>query len=255
MKVTHTREIAYSDVDAAFRLKQSAVCRYFQEAAARHAALAGDRMVEARRRGTVWAFHKLAARVHAAPAFGDRVEVVTWSRGVTEFKAFREFEIRAAAGGLLVAGTSVWAYVDVVRGRIVRVPENVGETYTHEPDRALDFDVDAWRGDARFPPAASVALSTRSGDFDTNGHMNNSVYLDLAETAWRRGGAAAPGPATASAAGPAVTGWRIQFQRGVEPAVDAVTVHLGAPAAAGLPFNFRIESAGQANACGELHIG
>jgi hypothetical protein len=102
------------------------------------------------------------------------------------------------------------------------------------PERAAQFPVGeaaVFRPDLdqlRFTPpaagAAGTAVSLRYSDFDGNGHLNNTAYLDCLQTALARGGFS-PHPA----------GIEIQFMKEVAPAVEAVQVTLE-PRGPGIAF-------------------
>lgn len=224
MKVSDNRVVKYSEVDAGFRLRLSWACRWFQEVAGRHAEQAGEPLREMRESGFAWILHRLAVRVMRLPELERAVEVVTWSRGIRDFKAFRDFVVQANGEPLLL-GSSVWVHINHREGRVVRPGPDVATRYTTEPDCALPEDLDRWRPDARLAETVALPLATRACDFDSNGHLNNATYVDLVETAlWRATGTPA-----------VLRDLRIQFDRGIPPVQDTVTVGL-APAGSGWKF-------------------
>ena len=181
MKFHLERAIDYFDVDPRFCLKLGALFRYFQEAAVMHSERVGigsRRLVDG---GRVWLLNKIAAEIVRYPEYGETVTVTTWSRGAKGFKAFRDFVVSAGDRRLAVA-TSVWLYFDMNRKRIVRVPEDLMAAYTMETAVALDVDLEAWKPETGFEPDTDLEITTRSGDFDPLGHVNNSLYFDYLET-------------------------------------------------------------------------
>lgn len=215
MKITCQHHVEISAVDARFQLRLSGLFRYFQEAAAAHAALAGQPMREMRERGRAWIIHKFAIEVTDYPAFGAQAEVQSWSRGARDFKAFRDFTV-AVEGKSAAVAASIWVNLDVTANRVCRVTEAELAPYTQELERALEFDLERWRPDGKFVPTFELGISTRPCDFDANGHMNNAVYIDLLETALARHGHGAG----------RISRLLVQFDRGVPPDQESVSVSL-----------------------------
>jgi hypothetical protein len=66
----------------------------------------------------------------------------------------------------------------------------VSEPYTAESDAVLGEGAIDFAVDKDFAPEKMVTITTREGDYDPNGHVNNTVFLEYLDTLIKRGGIA-----------------------------------------------------------------
>jgi len=157
----------------------------------------------------------MAAAIHRYPRYEEQVRIVTWSSGIRAFKGYRDF--RAYCGDeLVLSASSLWLYVDMATKTLIRVPEEVARTFPSRPGEEYRPDLDKLR---LLPPANGSApacrVSVRYSDFDGNGHVNNTTYFDILQTALAR--SRLPTRPQALEA---------QFLKEIPPAVEWVDVHL-----------------------------
>ena len=115
-------------------------------------------------------------RIYRYPEYRETVKAVTWSRQIKGVKGFREFEVYAG-DEKLAAASSIWIFVDACSKKIKRVPKDMSDMYTEEPDVALNPELDSWKINNNFSPEMEVDVSTRYFDYDPMGHVNNSVFV------------------------------------------------------------------------------
>lgn len=238
MKVELARKVAYTDVDGRFRMKPRALMRLLQEAAVVHSERVGVPSSALVASGSVWILNKIALEVRRWPAHREALRIVTWHRGSRGFRAYRDF--RVYADGTCVAdAASLWLYFDLETRRLRRVPAALGDAYTVESDTAGPFDLDAWKPPVDDPPEVEMTITTRAGDYDPLGHVNNTAYFDFVDTLAVR---AAP------AAG-AIRRLAIHFQREIGPEVDRIVAGWTPTAAGG---RFRLTGGADVHAAGEI---
>lgn len=185
MKVTLDLPVRYMDVGSDGKLRINALLAYLQEAAIWHAGQCGDGPDEMRQRGAGWALIKQGVQIEAGASYGDILTVETWSRGSSGLKAFREFIVRRK-DQVIAKGTSVWVYLNIESGRMIRIEASHMDKYTREPGLATDIYLDQWKPDS-FGDADYVStIRTRSQDFDTNQHVNNTQYSAFVDAALRQ---------------------------------------------------------------------
>jgi acyl-ACP thioesterase len=180
MKVSVRKKIDYFETDRNFTLRLASIFRMLQEAALRHSEKAGYPMEAMGNRGFAWILNKMRVEIFRYPRYGENTETVTWSREVSGFRAFRDFEMFTEKDKA-VSASSTWAYLDLDKKRIKRVPDDVKEKYTVEETEALDFNIEEWKIPRRTETLIQEIITTRYSDFDTNGHVNNTVYIDYLE--------------------------------------------------------------------------
>ncbi len=181
MMIEQTRIVDYAEADAAFRIKLGVLVRRLQEAAVSHSEKVGfgSRVLAAAK--NAWILNRLGMTIYRWPTYLEPITVTTWHRGARGFMAYRDFRLTAGDEVVAVA-TSRWLFFDLERKRVVRVPKETTEAFTVEAQRATDIDLDAWKPPEVKETKIQMDITTRSSDYDPNGHVNNAVYFDYLET-------------------------------------------------------------------------
>lgn len=117
--------------------------------------------------------------IHTYPRFGDRVQIRTWHRGNRGAQFFRGYEFIDAQGRALVESVSAFALVDLHTHRLLRPSAlDVFDLHIENPRPSGCPDPARLR---ELPPLSRVGERVvRWSDIDWNGHLNNTVYADIA---------------------------------------------------------------------------
>ena len=212
---THDYEIHYYDCDARKRLSVLAMLRFFEDIALRQSEAVGVGLDFYEREQVAWLLSRWDIRIHALPAYMADVRVLTQPMHMRRFLANRRYamydlgertrpaapsspetpapaspdppaSMQSASHGQASSGADIpvieadsqWVFLDTVRKRPARIPEDVYLRYgritesdqlpTPPPPRAPER-TDAERG-----------FSVRMSDIDSNGHVNNIRYVEWA---------------------------------------------------------------------------
>jgi medium-chain acyl-[acyl-carrier-protein] hydrolase len=187
MRIEQTSIVEYEEVDTHFYIKLPALFQRLQRAALNHSDSVGldtQTMVAA---GAVWILNRIRVRIQRMPEYRESVTVRTWHKGSAGFRAGRDFLV-LCGDEQVAAASSQWLYYDIGRKRIAKIPERVSAPYTDEPDEALEAGAIDFAVDKTFEPEEALTITTREGDYDPNGHVNNTVYLDYLDTLVNRSG-------------------------------------------------------------------
>ncbi len=178
MVVKESFYVGYSEIDDTLCIRNTSILKIFENMACIHGSLAGDSLKSSDGRWFLTAYH---VKVLKRPEYEERVTAHTWSRDIKGISAAREFEIYGEDGEKCVIGISNWARVNAVTQKLERVSAQTVEAYQSEPDRT-NF------GELKIPKLKECESYLYSKDFyidrnfiDTNRHMNNVCYLELAE--------------------------------------------------------------------------
>jgi len=171
------------------RTRTSALLRFAQDVAWRHSEDLGFDRVWYTQRGRWWVVRAVDLEVLAPIVMGRTLRVATAVIGHRRIWARRLGECRLADGTLAATVTTDWVILDE-RGRLVRIPEDFGLSFTN-PE--LAGDIARVEGPEPPPNARRLELRVRPSDLDPMDHVNNAVYLDWIEEALA---AADLGPAT-----------------------------------------------------------
>jgi len=240
LKIRFTHTITYLETDTKYKAKFSVLFRYLQDAAILHSEKAGYRMDSFIQGGQGWVLNKMDMKVFRYPEYQETIEMITWSRSINGVKAKREFFI-CNNREKLIAASSVWVFVDSIRMKIMKTPEEMEARYTVEPETAWNENLEQWRADRILPADCGERISTRISDYDPMGHINNTVYFDFIETAISR-----------KIGTPVrISGVKIQFIHELHP--NTFWVNVGLQKADG-KYLFTISDDQHVNAAGELFL-
>jgi len=226
MKIEQASLVEYDEVDTHFSMKLPALFQRLQRAALHHSekvGLGSEAMVAS---GAVWILNRMRVDIVRMPRYRETITLTTWHKGSAGFRAGRDFLIFCGEEKV-AAATSQWLYFDTKRKRIAKIPKDVSQPYTDEPEEALEPSAIDFAVDKTFDPEMMLSLTTREGDYDPNGHVNNTVYLDYLDTLLKR---------TAPACAP-VKRVDIQYMKEIGEDVHAVQAGL-AEAENGIRFRF-----------------
>ena len=159
------------------RVRTSALLRYAQDVAWRHSEDLGFDRVWYTQRGRWWVVRAVDLTVIAPILMGRTLRVSTAVIGHRRIWARRLSECRLADGTLAATVTTDWVILDD-RGRLVRIPDDFGLSFTN-PE--LPGDIVRVEQSGPPPDATRVAGRVRPPDLDPMRHVNNAVYLDWIE--------------------------------------------------------------------------
>jgi medium-chain acyl-[acyl-carrier-protein] hydrolase len=179
--------VSYWNVDRDNLLTLRSLFAFLQEAAIRHADQCGAGARAKASRGESWVLHRMAVSVGRYPRYEEALRVNSWSTGIRSFKGYREFRVHCG-GEPVASASSVWLYLNIASKGICRVPREVADGFPTHPGAVFCPGLEK----LRFEPASGAAMerdvSVRYSDFDGNGHVNNTAYLDYLQTALAAGG-------------------------------------------------------------------
>ncbi len=171
--------VRYSEIDAGGHMTLPAVLDILQDCCTFHSEELGLGIDYLEQHHRAWVLSSWQVVINRYPKMVEKIFAYTWPYDFKGFMGSRNFKIEDERGEVIVYANSVWAYLDTVSGRPVRVPKEVVEGYKLEPpyemetaDRKIQLEED-------MQPKEPVKI----GRFhiDTNQHVNNSKYVMMAE--------------------------------------------------------------------------
>ena len=175
MKYTDKHKVISQFTDKNGILKPGALIRYMQEAAANAMIADGPSYDELLERGLSFVLSKITVSIYADIYANDEIEVETWATESVRVSFNRAY--RVLRDGCVVAeAVSVWALLDISRGRLIKVTD---AALGYREDAPLDLEVPS-----KIPlPYDRLSLVGERrvcySDVDRNNHMNNTVYADM----------------------------------------------------------------------------
>ena len=179
MFYTHDFEVYYSDVDKNNRLKLCSLFNIFQEVGCMHSSFAHYGLNDIPSTHLAWLVMNWKAKIISnLPSWNEKVHVVSWSRHEDKIYAYRDYEVFDQNENLIVKGTSKWVLVDVNTQHLHKLTDEIADAFIPETKHVFDAPLEKLKEPAESTSTFNYTVLRR--DIDTNGHMNNNNYLQLA---------------------------------------------------------------------------
>lgn len=129
-------------------------------------------------KGMVFLLCRVSVHFERFPSFDEKVTVTTWEHGIKGPMFYRYFEILDENKNVIMDAKTAWLLVNPTTRKILKPNTFYGE-YKMIPEK-LVVAVEPDR--IKLPQTAQKVGErvTYYSDLDDNGHMNNSVYADIA---------------------------------------------------------------------------
>ena len=175
---TFEGRVRYSETDSEGRLTLPALLNYFQDASTFHSEDLKLGVEYLKEQHLVWVLSSWQIVVERYPKLCDRVTIGT---APYEFKGFlgsRNFALLAEDGSYLAKANSLWSLLNTDTGKPVAPPEEMTEGYILEPKLPMEYAprkiVLPKQGERR------EAIVVKKHHLDTNHHVNNGQYINMA---------------------------------------------------------------------------
>ena len=172
--------IAYSEISNKGTLKISGLANYFQSLAVFHSDSSGwpvDKLMEEHRG---WILLHYQIKINSLPKDGELVRAHTWAAGYKRAQADRDFSMTDLDGNELAYASSRWVVMDTERRRPAKLDPDFFDAYVipdarevAEAEYAISIPEDA-------EEISRETFEVKRRDTDTNGHVNNAVYIEWA---------------------------------------------------------------------------
>lgn len=175
-------KVRYSEVDESGVLSIPAMLDYLQDCALFQSEELGVGVAHSAEVGHRWLLSAWEVEIADLPRFTDEVTVTTWASGFDALFAHRNFTMHDASGRELVRADSLWFMYEDATGRPMRPPTEEIEAYRADLDNDAPLDMPPIRrrikADGTGPTVEPLVVT--HAHLDTNHHVNNAQYVDMA---------------------------------------------------------------------------
>lgn len=128
--------------------------------------------------GLMWVLNSWQIVIEQYPKMGEEIAVGTQPYGYEKMFGYRNFLITDAKGDCVAKANSIWVLMDLKKGRPMIVTPEIGDVY----GKAEPLEMDYAPRKIKVPAEGAVqeSLTVREYQLDTNHHMNNRQYVQLA---------------------------------------------------------------------------
>lgn len=170
--------IRYSECGMDNKLKIAALINYFQDCTTENSERIGAGFSYLRERKRAWILNSWQIVIRRRPEVGESVKICTWATGFQGVFGPRDFCMQTPEGEMLASAHSLWVYIDTETGRPMKPTEE--EIAMYEVGDPIEMESVSRK--IKFPKEATTVdtFLVRQYHIDTNQHVNNSQYIQLA---------------------------------------------------------------------------
>ncbi|MDR2044106.1 MAG: acyl-[acyl-carrier-protein] thioesterase [Clostridium sp.] len=175
---TFDSRIRYSESDSEGRLTFSSLLNYFQDCSTFQSEDLGLGIGYLQSLHLVWVLASWSVAVERYPRLCEEVEIGTFPYEFRGCLGARNFFLRDRQGRYLAKAGSLWTLLDTDRMKPVSAPVSMLEKYRLEPRLEMEYPPRK----IPLPPDCleQEPLTVRRYHLDTNRHVNNGRYIDMA---------------------------------------------------------------------------
>jgi acyl-ACP thioesterase len=159
-------------------MKVADLFKFLQELASEHSDVLGIGFDDLKKHNGAWVLTKQLIDIERLPNSLETFTVYTWCSNVTKITAMRNFLVADKNGEVLARAKSEWVVIDLSSRRIIPISKiNLPET-TYLPTDFYNGKIEKIKSNDN-ETISTFDKRVRFTDIDINGHMNNTVYLDM----------------------------------------------------------------------------
>lgn len=170
--------VSYSEVDNEQNLNYYALVNYMQDCGCFHSDDIGYGLEYLAPRKLGWFVTNYEIHIIRMPRYSEKIKISTYPYNFKGMLGSRVYTIESETGELLMYADSLWVLMDLDKLRPARLPDEIREAYgTEPPEREFQFEGSKLKYQGNGIKVGNFVVSEMY--IDTNGHMNNSFYIDV----------------------------------------------------------------------------
>lgn len=170
--------VRYSECGTDNKIKIPEIINYFQDCTTENSEQLGVGFDYLKEQKRAWILNSWQVFIKRRPEVGEKIEVSTWATGFKGVFGPRDFFLKTAEGEELACAHSLWVYVDTETGRPVKPMES--EIAVYEVESPLPVECASRKIQLPEEMQEVDTFSVHKYHIDTNHHVNNAKYIELA---------------------------------------------------------------------------
>lgn len=170
--------VRYSECGEDGKMKLTSIVNQFQDSSSEHSESLGLGVEYLKERKRAWILNSWQIVIERYPKAHEQIEVLTWPTGFKGVFGPRNFCMKTTNGEMLAYANTLWVYMDVEKRIPTKPSEEEKERYGIEPPLEMEYAARK----IKLPEVVNEVdtLSVRKYHIDTNSHMNNCHYIQMA---------------------------------------------------------------------------
>lgn len=177
MKYIEKFKFRLDDMDYKGELKNESILKMLESIAAYHSDSVGYGYRDLSVKKVGWILVDWYVEVMQRPKYQEELTITTWGRKMVHCYTYRDFEMRNEKGEICVRGTSKWTLLDIEKGKLGKLTEEIVNCYEPEEKSIFDEEMDRLKEPETY---TSIDYKIHKNEIDNNGHVHNTYYLNLA---------------------------------------------------------------------------
>lgn len=174
-----TSRVRFSEADRTQKMTLHSILNYFQDCSIFHSSHTHMTIDELTEHGYAWVLASWQVIINRYPRLGETIKVSTWAYGFKGFYGYRNFTLEDEAGNICAYANTIWTFLDLHAMHPAKIPVEVQNAYEFFPQypmenapRKISVPKDM---------IASEPLKVINSQIDVYQHMNNAMYVQLAQ--------------------------------------------------------------------------
>jgi len=169
------------DIDKNNNMRLSSYLNLMQEIGALHSAEFGYSLKDEPVTHKAWIVISWDLDIFRRPAWNEKIKVISWIGKIDKIYHYRDYEMVDSEGNIVAKGIAKWVMVDTVTKRIQKMDENYIKEFPVVERDGYNNNIDKINSKVDVNNLKTIyEYKVEKRDVDTNNHMNNIIYLDLA---------------------------------------------------------------------------
>lgn len=177
---TFGSRVRYSETDEYGKLPLTGIMNYLQDCSTFQSEDNGLGVAYFIDRHKAWWLSSWQIVVDRYPTLGEKIIISTWPYDFKGFYGYRNFTVCDQEGNYLVRANSVWFLFDTDKGRPAKIEADDIRGYGTTWEKPLDMEYAPRRIEVPDQYEASAPVTVGKHHIDTNHHVNNSKYVEIA---------------------------------------------------------------------------
>lgn len=171
--------VRYSETDEKGVLTLPGILNYFQDCCTFHSEDIGQGMKVVESRSRVWMLSSWQVVIERYPAMGERLVISTAPYDFKGFMGMRNFTLDTESGERLAWANTYWTHINTKTGLPVKLTPEDYAGYECAPKLEMDYAPRKIALPEKREKMAEIVIQKHH--LDTNHHVNNSQYVQIAE--------------------------------------------------------------------------
>ena len=184
MIVENNYTVKLSEIGKENKVTNKAILSYLEDIGGIHSNMAGTGVLDIQKTHLTWVLLEWKLQVIRRPNYSEKIKVTTWSRDAVKCYAYRDFEIYDMEENIVAKAISKWVLIDIEKGSIVKVDNELLSKYEPEIDKTVFEDEKFEKIKEPEEYELETEYKVKRADIDVNNHMHNLNYIDLAVEAF-----------------------------------------------------------------------